>query len=307
MRIIDINTLRKIFLELLDEAKYNVSLEGFGEAEDVRFGEDPDSDYHEKIFTEYGIYNESIAQAPNNISGYITPGMFAYDGAEIINNPSFDAYNVMVAFEFLAFEEQREIFRKILEKLASNIRGKSFTIYELGPDEYVYDFTGNNIPEAYKKTYTAVIATEMPVLGETVQQSGYDRFSAYINMDLTVLSTDIELALAKDVTIDGKSMSLNSVIFQREKSTKAFNVRTKETQSYAENQTINISINGILRGDDVSKKIENNILGSDFLNEKFTIRFRGHTYEMFLKSGQIELTPNSPLNFTAVFSTRKEV
>lgn len=307
MRIVDINTLKNMFLELLDEAKYSLEQEGYRELSDVKFGSDSNANYHDKIFSEYGYYDEAISQVPNTEEVLITPGLFAYDGAEIINNPSFDAYNILVAFEFLAFEKQRESFKRLLERLASDIRGKTFTLYELGPDNYEYDINNVKVPSKYERAYTVVISTEMPVMGDTTTQSGYDRFPAYINMDITVLTSDIELAIANDILIDGKSMAINSAVFQRDKSTKAFNVRTKETESYAENQAINISINGLLRGDDVSKKIERNILGSDSLNEKFEISFRGYTYQMFLKTGNIELVPNNPLSFTAAFSTRKEV
>lgn len=295
MKLIEINALKDIFLELLDESKYLLLNAGLNEIDDI--------DYRSKMFTEYGIYDESIKQVLNTETNFITPGLFVVDGGEILNNPNYDCYVQEVAFEFLGFEAQRESFRKLLEMFAGYIRGKSITIYydtKTGVFHYNDGYTGGT-------KYNCVIETELPVLSETVQQSGYDRFQAYINMTITVL-LDIELANDINFTVDGERVSIVSLNIKRNKLKKAFNVRTLETQSYAENQSISISFNGVLKGSSkASQKIKNSILTSSYLNEPFNIVYEGCTYKMFLEGGELEIIAGSPITYTAQFTTLKEI
>lgn len=295
MKLIEINALKDIFLEMLDEAKYTLLNAGLNEIDDI--------DYRSKMFTEYGIYDESIKQVVNTETKFITPGLFVVDGGEILNNPNYDCYVQEIAFEFLGFEAQRDSFRKLLEMFAGYIRGKSITVYyDKNTGKFHYD---DGYTSGVK--YNCVIETELPVLSETLQQSGYDRFQAYINMTITVL-VDIELANNINFTVDNEKVSIVSLNIKRNKLKKAFNVRTLETQSYAENQSITILFNGVLKGSSpVSQKIKNCILTSNYLNEPFTIKYEGCTYTMFLEAGEIEVIAGSPITYTAQFTTLKEI
>lgn len=299
MKIIDNNTLRTIFLDMLDDAKYNLIQENHNEVSAIHFGT---GDTRDHIFLEYGYYNEAIAQVPNTEEELITPGIFAYDGADIVNNPNYDCYNVMVALEFLGFESQRDAMRLLLERYATDLRGKSIDVYE---KDGVYTW-GDNADTTGNK-YTCLISTEMPVLSETIEQSGYERFQAYINLDFTVLA-GIIVANEDELTIDGETLSLTSFIISRDKSIKQYNVKSLERASYAESQTITFSISGMYNANkEASKKIKKAILTKDYMNTPFELAYAGYTYRMYMQKGEMNVSPNSPVTFTAIFSTLKEI
>ena len=126
-------------------------------------------------------------------------------------------------------------------------------------------------------------------------------------MTITVL-LDIELANDINFTVDGEKISIVSLNIKRNKLKKSFNVRTLETKSYAENQTISISFNGVLKGSSpVSQKIKNSILTSSYLNEPFNIVYDNCSYTMFLEGGELEVISGSPITYTAQFTTLKEI
>ena len=303
MRIIGIDQLRKLFLSFLDEAKYEIYTEGEPEVNDILFGHDKNAQYHEKIYTEYGFYNEAIEQVPDIESELVTPGIFAYDGSEIINNQSYECYSELVAFEFLGFEKQRKMFRKLLERMATDIRGKTFTAYyDEERDILHYD---DGVEEGTLLTF--IISTDMPELSDTIQQSGYDRFSAYINMDITVIK-DIVISDSDSFVIDGEIFPLSVAKISRQKNIKICNVRTKETESYAESQSLTIAISGLLNGSsELCKKLKRGILDPNYLNESYVVSYGGYTYKMLLTNGEIEVKPSDIINVTAAFTTIKEV
>ena len=295
MKLIELEALKDIFLELLDNAKYTLLNAGLNEIDDI--------DYRSKMFTEYGVYDEAIQQLPNTSMNFQTPGLFVIDGGEILNNPTYDCYIQEIAFEFLGFEEQRESFRKLLEMFAGYIRGKTIEVYydtTTGFFHYDDGFTGGI-------KYNCVIETELPVFSETIQQSGYDRFQAYINMTFTAL-IDIELTNNSLLSIDGENIPITSLTLTRSKSVKTFNTRTIETKAYAENQAITISLGGVLqRSSKVCQKIKDAILSERYLNEPFMLTFENHTYKMFLNNGELSIEAGAPIVYAATFSTLKEV
>lgn len=295
MKLIELEALKEIFLELLDNAKYTLLNAGLNEIDDI--------DYRSKMFTEYGVYDEEIQQLPSTSMNFQTPGLFVIDGGEVLNNPSYDCYTQEVAFEFLGFENQREAFRKLLEMFAGSIRGKTIQVYYdaiTGKFHYNDGFT-----DGIK--YNCIIETELPVLSETITQSGYDRFQAYINMDITVL-VDIELGNDSMIQIDGEYVPVISLAIKRIKNKKIFNNRTIETRGYAENQAIVFAISGVLKGSSaVCQKIKKAILSSNYLNEPFILNYEGYEYKMFLETGDIEVSAGSPVSYQAAFSSLKEV
>ena len=301
MRIIDIASLRKLFLEYLDDAKMNLSNENFHDVDAIKFGTDANDDFHDKIFLEQGFYDEAVVQVPETEEELITPGMFCYDGADMLNNPNYEAYNVMVAFEFLGFEKQRESFRRLLERYAVELRGKTLQIsYKDG--EFKWGDELDNTGEVYD----AIISVQYPVLSETVYQSGYDRFQAYINLDLTVLR-NIQLANDTDFTIDGETIAYTDLDILRKKITKAFPVRTLDTKSYAENQSISFVVSGVVNtSTTIGQKIKNAILSSSYLNTSFQLAYDGNTYTMFMSDGSLSIKPGESILFTATFESLKE-
>ena len=302
MRIIDRHELKKLFLGFLLEAKYELEADDL-DVSDIHFGKDPAYDNTECVFDEYQFYNEYIDQV-NDLEEYlITPAIFAYDGADIINNPSYDCYSELVAFEFLGFEKQREAFRKLLEKFVTNIRGKTFIAYYDPNENKLHYDDGITVGDEI----TCIISVEMPELSDTISQSGYDRFQAYVNMDITVLS-GIEYSNVSDFTIDNNTLPITTIKISRQKSTKAFNNRTEETLYYAENQTLVISIAGMLnKNSDICKKIEDSILDSDKLNNEFNINYKGHHYSMILSNGELDIVPGDTVSFNATFTTMKNL
>lgn len=301
MRIIDINTLRLLFLDLLEDSRYALN---DLEVNEVLFGDDGIGN-HNRIYTEYGYYNEAIETVPETEEKLITPGLFLYDNVDIINNPNYDSYNVQAAFEFLGFERQREALRKLLEKYADDIRGKYIDFY-LYQGEWYYD----SVPEDIKtngEKFTAIISVEMPVLGTTFSQSGFDRFEAYINLDFTVVK-DLELDKGESLKIDGEVFPYSTLSISRQKVAKVFNIKTKESTGYAESQAIGITLEALMQSDStVMEKIKRGILSSDYLNESYTINYEGYTYKMYLSSGSISNSIGTIRTITASFSTLKEV
>ena len=122
MKMLDVYTMRSMLLEYLEDTRYKLSNNGYLEVNDIHFGSDTDE--HDHIYTEYGYYNEAIQNVPDTEETLITPGIFAYDGADIINNPDYECYNAQVALEFLAFEKQRSAMRLLLESYVNDIKGK---------------------------------------------------------------------------------------------------------------------------------------------------------------------------------------
>lgn len=306
MRIIGIDKLRELFLDILDNSRYALEQDNENAVKDLKFGTNPDANYYDRIFTEYGLYNEEIIQTPAD-EELITPGIFTFDGADIVNNPSYDCYNEMVAFEFLGFESQREALRLLLEKFAGDIRGKTFNAWY--DDHFDVLYYGDNIPEDTSKLYplTCIISTDMPVLSDTFQQSGYDRFQAYINIDFTVLY-DIDYNDDSSFKIDGEILPVSGLEISRTKTMKAFNVRNLETQSYGENQAITIAISGLFKNSsEVCNKIKRGILSNEYLNESYEIEYSGYKYKMFLNNGSINAVPGTSTTFSAAFSTLYEV
>lgn len=295
MKLIEIEALKDIFLELLDDSKQLLLNAGLDEIEAI--------DYRTKMFTEYGFFDEAIAQKPITETNFITPGIFTIDGGEILNNPSYDCYVQEIAFEFLGFEHQRDSFRKLLEMFAGFIRGKTIIVYydpETGVFHYNDGFTGGI-------KYNCLIETELPVLSETLQQSGYDRFQAYVNMTITVL-LDIQLAAFSNFTVDGEAIPVIALEIKRKKVSKAFNIRTVEVESYAENQAITVVFSGIFKDSSlVCQKIKKGILESNHLNEAFIVEYEGNSYKMFMENGDISITAGSPVSYVVGLSTLREV
>lgn len=303
MKMLDVYTMRSMLLEYLEDTRYKLSNNGHLEVNDIHFGSDTDE--HDHIYTEYGYYNEAIQNVPDTEETLITPGIFAYDGADIINNPDYECYNAQVALEFLAFEKQRSAMRLLLESYVNDIKGKVVTLYYYN-DTWYY---GEDVSDDVKNNsthITAYISTEMPVLNNTISQSGYDRFQAYVNIDITILG-NLLMPTDTSVSIDGENIIVSDMEISRIKTKKAYNVKSLEIKSYAEDQTISITIAGLLRSNDAfSTKLKSAILDSDKLNTSFVISYDGHTYTMFLDSGTLKLAYGSTISYQASFSLLKE-
>lgn len=303
MKMLDVYTMRSMLLDYLEDTRYKLSNNGYLEVNDIHFGSDTDE--HDHIYTEYGYYNEAIQNVPDTEETLITPGIFAYDGADIINNPDYECYNAQVAFEFLAFEKQRSAMRLLLESYVNDIKGKVVTLYYYN-DTWYY---GEDVSDDIKNNstpITAYISTEMPVLNNTISQSGYDRFQAYVNIDITILG-NLVMPTDTSVSIDGENIIVSDMEINRIKTKKAYNVKSLEIKSYAEDQTITITIAGLLRSNDAfSTKLKSAILDSNQLNTSFVISYDGHTYTMFLDSGTLKLAYGSTISYQASFSLLKE-
>lgn len=296
LKLLEAHVLRDFFLEQLDNAKYDLSNSGVYEVNDIN--------YRDLMFLEYGFYNEAIYTVPNTEQEFQTPGIFTIDGGEIINNPQYNCYLQDVAFEFLGFEAQREPFRKLLEAFASRIRGMNFNIwYNPTTGEFIYDDPESN--EWIK--YICVCDTELPVFGESVNQSGFERFPSYINFSVSVMD-DIELSNDSYLDIDGDVIPVTALVIHRKKTRKPFNVRTEETQSYAESQDFILSFNCVIKtSSEACKKMKRGILSKNYLNEKYVIKYDGYTYNMFLEDGKINAVVGAPKELEVSFAILKEV
>jgi hypothetical protein len=363
MKIIDIKSLREMFLEFLDEAKYQLEQEGFNEVSGLQFGSSPSgkvgysitfsngatvncelpvankvpyigddekwwigdveldvpskipgsqepitvlevhtTNSHDRIFLEAAFYDEAIKQVPNTEEELIIPGLFIYDGADIINDPTYDAYQISMGLEILPFEGQRIDVRRLLERFAVILRGKQLEI-SYKDNNFTW---GDNVDNT-GEVYNCIISVEMPQLGPTESQSGYDRFMAYINFDILVLG-NITINNTISVSIDNEVIPLTGINIERNKSIKTMNIRSKEAKSYAENQTLSFSIEGLFnRNSEACKKIQKCILESNYLNEPFNFEYDGYSYTMYLQKGTINIQPNVPTTFTAIFSLLQEL
>lgn len=296
MKLIEAHVLRDFFLDKLDDAKYMLSNAGVYEVNDIN--------YRDLMFLEYAFYNEAIYTVPNTEQEFKTPGIFAVDGGAIINNPNYECYAQDVAFEFLGFEEQRDAFRKLLEMFTSLVRGMSFNVwYNSVTGEFTFD-------DPRKKSwtkYSCAVDTELPVLSECVNQSGFERFQAYVNFTITVM-VDIELTNDTPFIIDGEVIPVTSLAIVRKKIKKTFNVRTEEMQSYAENQELQISfVSVVKKSSPVYQKIKRNIQSRECLNDLFIIEYDGYSYRMYLENGSIMADTGTPKQVQCSFSILKEM
>lgn len=326
MNFIPASVLANISFTLLDDTKKNLIDMGFVDVDGIDTS---------NRFLEWAQYNEEINTLPITAQEYKTPSLFSVDGGDVINNPDYDIYYEEVALEFLGFEAQRQIFRRLLESYVNYIRGKKITVY-YSPykDMYVYNKvnlnTGREI-QRYEFTYegndlfdgqnvgdyesddnicqkiTLVMTTDYPNISETFNQSGFERFQAYVNFEYTVMSG---ITLSDDISfiVDGQKIPYTTLDINRVKTVEAYNVKTDELKHYAQNQSLNITFSGLLNTNNSTiRKIKEDILHSSYLNREYNIEIDGVAYSMLLKSGSISAKINEVATFSCELITRQEV
>lgn len=305
MKIIELSKLREIFIELLEDSRQSLKAMHVSDIDDIKFGTD-NTDYpHDKIFSEYGEYNENITTLPNTAQVLVTPGIFTVDTGEVLNNPNCECYMEKIAFEFLGFEEQREAMRKLLEAFSASLKSKEISVYyDSELDTFHYNDGNTNGVK-----YTLITSADFPVISDTIKQSGFNRFQAYVNIDFTAL-IDLELSNNIQFKVDGENISYTKLTVSRNKVKKTFNTRTVESEGYAENQTRTVSFISMLKpSSTVMKKFKADIeLSSDAqLNQSYSVTYDGNTYTMFMESGSISNDVNEPAILQVSLSTLKGV
>jgi hypothetical protein len=194
------------------------------------------------------VYADDDASQRKNV------GLFRFIGGQVDPSQIVNVYLQRFSLEILAFDEYRDDIRNILTTYASSIDGR---IYQMTENDDIFAL--------------AITVTEFPIISETLDANGADKFIASIIIDILIYQ---DLVHADGITfmIDGVKVPYKSISFNRKMIDPVPDLEKAYQNRYVPTKSVeDIEVSGLYQNNQATSKVIDWIFDETRLQDVFRV------------------------------------